>query len=430
MDSKEIDTLAWHGIGLLRLGAEKWRILEETRHHGAYFSLTYPHEVARPMRKDLVTIIEIEDREEKLRLGIIRSKQAVSTLESRVVFDCIQFIHPSSLEELLNLSSETTRQGLRSKIPISDAPFHRVPNEIGRPLIEGISSISENIPALKHILAVLSKPHRFGNAQAMQHDAVSSALKIFGVAHNPAKVTFLGQDTALETLRLYEDSIIEHDARSIRDWNFISSHITGRALFEKGGEQLEVITANKRPLEKLFGADLIYFNRTQNSIVMLQYKMMQPTEERQEWIVRIDKQFKNELERMKRFDKDLDPNGPYRLNSGPFFIKLIKRDAKINASSIIISLGHLKQLVAVGDITGPKGGLRISYQKLDGHYLRGSSFVELVRSGYIGTRKATTDYLYALIEAILSEGHALVAAIQEGEKPNQISPQKLRQQIK
>jgi hypothetical protein len=38
-----------------------------------------------------------------------------------------------------------------------------------------------------------------------------------------------------------------------------------------------------------------------------------------------------------------------------------------------------------GELTGPADGLRISYRGLDGHYLRGEGFVELVRSGYVGT---------------------------------------------
>ncbi|MGO9769309.1 MAG: hypothetical protein ACLPSW_07090 [Roseiarcus sp.] len=44
--------------------------------------------------------------------------------------------------------------------------------------------------------------------------------------------------------------------------------------------------------------------------------------------------------------------------------------------------------------------------------LRSDPFVELVRSGYIGTRGATTDHLQGLIDAALTDGRAVVAAIQ------------------
>lgn len=119
----------------------------------------------------------------------------------------------------------------------------------------------------------------------------------------------------------------------------------------------------------------------------------------QEWSVPINAQFQDELTRMARFDKDLAPNGPYRL-------------AATNSAGIILSLEHLNQMIAEGAASGPRDGLRISYKALDGHYLRSDPFVELVRSGYIGSRGATTEHLQELIDAALTGGRAVVAAIQ------------------
>ena len=56
--------------------------------------------------------------------------------------------------------------------------------------------------------------------------------------------------------------------------------------------------------------------------------------------------------------------------------------------------------------------LRIAYSELNGHYLRGEAFVDLIRSGYIGSQSATTDHLETLINAPLAEGRGVVAAIQ------------------
>ena len=420
MDRKEINALVQHGITRLRFSADEWESLEKARHHGTRFSLTYPHKIARIMSRNSIVIIEIGGNQPALRLGLVRSVLVISTFDSRVVFDLIQSIQPSSLEKLPDLSQETLLKISISDFFINDTSPLQVPPELEQHLIESIASLPENIPILQRILVELLKPQQFKNAEAMQQDAVDLALKAFGAVDKATTVTLPGQNTALSTVRLHEDTVIEHDARSIPGWGLIRNHITGRALFEKRGEQLEIITANKRPLEELFGVDLIYLNRTQNALVMLQYKMMEPyghsrhrTGEEKEWIVRIDQQFQDELARMATFDKDLNPDGSYRLNSSPFFIKLIKRHAAINAASIIISLGHLNQLIAEGHATGPRNGLRISYQKLGGHYLRGNSFVELVRSGYIGTRNATTDHFRQLINATLAEGRSLVTAIHE-----------------
>ena len=155
---------------------------------------------------------------------------------------------------------------------------------------------------------------------------------------------------------------------------------------------------------------------------MVQYKMMERVgredsgrsrrADEREWIVRLNEQFLDEIERMEWFMRDLSPDGPYRLNPVPFFVKLVKRDSKTSTAGILLSLEHLRQLIDTEAVSGPRGGLRISYRDLDGHYLRGEAFIDLVRSGYVGSRGATTDHMESLVNAALTDGRAVVAAIQ------------------
>ncbi len=130
--------------------------------------------------------------------------------------------------------------------------------------------------------------------------------------------------------------VIAHDARWLPGWRFHQSDLTGRAVFRKRDAELEVFTANKLPLERLFGVDLIYLNERRGSLVLVQYKMMdvlaRAGSEDREWLVAIDKQFEDELDRMERFDRDLSNGRPYRLNSGPFFFKLVKRNAEAKSA--------------------------------------------------------------------------------------------------
>jgi hypothetical protein len=95
----------------------------------------------------------------------------------------------------------------------------------------------------------------------------------------------------------------------------------------------------------------------------------------------------------------------------------VRRNAATKSAGILLSLGHLDQLMDGGEFNGTAGGLRISYRSLDGQYLRGDGFVELVRSRYIGSRGATTDHMQALIEASLRGGKAVVAGIQTALEP-------------
>lgn len=112
-----------------------------------------------------------------------------------------------------------------------------------------------------------------------------------------------------------------------------------------------------------------------------------------EWTVPINAQFHSEME---KFDYDLSPEGPYRLNPEAFLFKLVRRISAIKSAGIMLSLQHLTKLIENGYITGPRKGLRISYKAVDGHYLRSDTFIELVLSGYIGTRSGTTDHFQTL----------------------------------
>lgn len=160
-----------------------------------------------------------------------------------------------------------------------------------------------------------------------------------------------------------------------------------------------------RRLGSLLGVDLIYFNERRGALVMVQYKMLeQGREGRGGWQVRLDWQFQNELDRMRQFDCDLDNAGPYRLHPGAFFVKMMKRRSAPSAAGIVISLGHLDYMLANDGLVGKRDGLRIDHGELDGHYLGSNAFVELMRSGYIGTRGATTMHLQAMINATLDDG--------------------------
>jgi hypothetical protein len=49
--------------------------------------------------------------------------------------------------------------------------------------------------------------------------------------------------------------------------------------------------------------------------------------------------------------------------------------------------------------------------------VRQGAFLDLIRSGYIGARAETTLHLKTLIEAVLADDRAVVAAIQSGPVP-------------
>ena len=428
IDEKDLKALAKRGLSLLRLTEIRWMELEACRNRGTKFSLTFPHVISRSGRPNTLVLITTDGKAPTLRLGLIRSIQTISTLDSRVMFDCVLLIAPRSLNTLVAGVTSTTLRGAIKKLKWETVEFQPVSEKLGEKLIALIAEVPANAAVFHRILAEVGRPKYYENGHALQVNALDLALKAFGVTDGAISVALPGGHTVIGTVRLQEDAVIEHDARWISGWHLSDSDLTGKAVFTRRGEQLEVFTANKRPLEELFGVDLIYLNKARGSLVMVQYKMMEPkgskvhrikTEmpdidqlDAKEWTVPINAQFQSEMERMEKFDNDLSPEGPYRLNPGAFFFKLVRRHSAIKSAGIMLSLQHLTQLIEDGCTTGPRKGLRISYKALDGHYLRSDPFIELVRSGYIGTRSGTTDHLQTLIEAALTGGRSVVAAIQ------------------
>ena len=445
MADLDLKTLKARGLSVLRMGPEAWYDLAASRGGGARFTLVFPHAVARQavVRAPILIVLPggklghseywFEDdrsRSPQLKLAWVRTIQAVATRQSRVSFDHVVSISPATVNELLGSDTPSRFKAAAADMLSSTAELQELSPKFGEWVLDRIGNFAANEGTLQRLTALVTKPKRFDGPLALQEDAVVLALRTFGASGAEAiHMDLSRRTTALATARAQENLVIEHDARWIPGWTLADSDITGRAVFEAGDDQLEVFTANREDLERVFGVDLIYLNLRRRSIVMVQYKMLEPlprkerlveglfqpqtVKDEQEWIVAINDQFKKELARMEAFDQPAgEVSGSYRMNPSPFFFKLVRRLGSTNGAGIMMSLGHLQQLHASGALTGPRDGLRIAYSELQGHYLRSESFVELVRSGYIGSHSATTDALQTLIEATLSGGRSVVAAIQ------------------
>ncbi|MBI5407611.1 MAG: hypothetical protein HZA18_07955 [Nitrospirae bacterium] len=164
----------------------------------------------------------------------------------------------------------------------------------------------------------------------------------------------------------------------------------------------------------MLGVDLIYVNETLCNMVMIQYKMLEEEKGKSNshgWIFRPDKQTKDEICRMKlpKFEASIDD---YRLNRNPFYFKFVKRKVVGSHQAFLVSLGHLNQILKSPKVKGPKGGIRISYDTLDGTYLREADIVSLIRSGYIGTHRIESAALKTIISEASKGNKAIVLAWQ------------------
>ena len=275
----------------------------------------------------------------------------------------------------------------------------------------------DNHSALDTALSLLPGLRRPPNNTWAQEDAIHLAMATFGIQNQiPNEVTLKNGETSglgMVGTHLYEDNVVSGDASQLPGFDAIESDVTGRTVFERGAERLTIYTANRLPLEEMLGVDLIYINETKGNIVMVQYKMLEEERRRNggsDWLFRPNKQSQDEVARM-QLPASHGAMTDYRLNSNPFFFKFVQR--KLIGStpkSFLVSLDHLKQIIGSPGARGPRGGVRISYDTLDGAYLRKSDMINLICSGYIGTHRTQTEALATLISQVSKGNRALVLA--------------------
>jgi hypothetical protein len=403
---------------ILRIAENDWESLQESRRGVGEFTTAFPHAAFAKLQAPTVCLLLAESEgEPHAYLGLIGARSAITTLQSRVKIKRAVAIEPASTDALVALLDNSAHQRAFEERLRLDQPLTVLSPKLSGHLIERLASVSANVGPMRTLAASLAVPRRFRSNDALQEDAIRMALKAFGLGPDDrASALDLTprRATALARVPIIEDGAIEHDARKVPGFDLIGSDLTGRALFSRGRERLEIFTANRRQLERAFGVDLIYFNVTRRNLAMLQYKMLEPPKgNATDWTFTPDDQLDKELVRMRKFAKVNEP-GPheYRLNPAAFFLKFVKRDGALRQSGLIMPIDHYDGFVQSPAARGPRGSLRISYESLGGSYLREQPFLDLIRAGYIGSYADSTKQLMTLVKGVLGRGRAVVAAIQ------------------
>ena len=402
-----------------------WWNLRQSRRGVNAFTIVRPHDAVRTVKTPTAGLVfGACARETEAYFGLVASRQRVSTLDTRISVKAAQRIHPSSKADLLQLVREKPYARTLQNRLASNGTVTVLSSKLSAHLVKKLAEIETNRSPMRTATASISSPTRFHTMATVQKDAVQTALRAFGLPADAQAVSCQlpgRRETALADIPvqipIIEDDVIERDARFVPDYDLVDEpYATGYAVFERGPEKLEVYTANRRPLEKVFGVDLIYLNTTRQNIVMLQYKMLEPVNRQGnggDWIYRPDAQLDSEIERMRRFNTRHAP-GPYeyRLNPQVFYLKFVKRDGALTSAPVITPLDHFERLRTDPACRGPRGGVRISFNDLAGRYLRQTAFLDLLRSGYIGSHAETTAHLKELVQAVRRGDKAVVAAIQ------------------
>jgi hypothetical protein len=246
-------------------------------------------------------------------------------------------LNMTTLEELSK--PITFRRIVNSVPPKFRAPLKRVLEDGGllppKTLKAVVDALSEMTPELEEKLRRLSTSRderiaaigpREKENLALQKETLSTALSIAGVnTHEVLEWTpdTTGRTSFLEGLpgaRVREDVMIGADFATLPGFAAIreAPHIAARTFESETDPRVRVtvVMANRLPLEQQTGADLIYYNETYRSFVLVQYKAFEAGREEAEFRWTDDDQFASELKRMddvleelNRIEPDTDPDG-------------------------------------------------------------------------------------------------------------------------
>jgi len=225
----------------------------------------------------------------------------------------------------------------------------------------------------------------------------------------------------LPQMREREDLMVLTDHGRVPGFDRVLDAAHGAAVFENGDVSLTVVMANHLPLEEQLGADLIYFNETYRSFVIVQYKAMEGDDEEGSVFRLPDDQLKIELKRMEHHLAQLKRCRPndcrqgYRMLENPFFLKLCPRvqlapDSKALVRGMYLTLDYWKLIEADGTMTGPRGGRIVTYGNV-GRHIDNSAFVALVANAWVGTTIEQSAVLVDLIREVLTSGRTLTFAV-------------------
>ena len=267
------------------------------------------------------------------------------------------------------------------------------------------------------------------NTLAYQKESVASALNMAGMDRSELSKWTLDTEEVptsflegLPQVRLREDPMIIHDMMDVPGYDYLRTvKVASSAVFQDGDNRLTVTLANRLPLERQTGCDLIYYNQTFKAFIMVQYKAMEPDDSKGAIFRFPEKKLTEEIQRMDAFLVELAKAKPtnavkdFRLNSDPFYLKFCPRiqfdpDSTGLTKGMCIPLSYWKRLAVDDSLKGPKGGRRLAYSNV-GRYFDNTSFATMIKGAWIGTSIPQSKLMKDWMREVISSGRSITFAV-------------------
>jgi hypothetical protein len=266
-----------------------------------------------------------------------------------------------------------------------------------------------------------------------QRDAIGLALDMASLDRQAVmrEANYEKVEAAMSALDLLDHEPLQEQDVIHQDQKIFESLLTPdmrSARFKgPGGREVRVYVYDKKPLETVLGIDLIIYQESYKSFLLLQYKNMQQiTAERgQTWSYLVDDQIHKQMAAMAKGLTAMQrqanlPQGlnDWRLNSGPFYFKFCETtrpNARDDAlvKGITLGLEHLIHFLTLSDAKGQHGGLRVGYDNCP-RYLNNTQFVDLARDGWIGGDQKAYQLVTQILSARNTDGKSAMFAVLQG----------------
>ena len=284
-----------------------------------------------------------------------------------------------------------------------------------------------------------------------EKEATLLALRLFGEEYEEVLESWVPRSdeisTYLEGLEgiktINEDNIILNDFfksaqkfapdTTFNDW-LMSVHGELTVKRKNSNERLTIINANRNKIEKTTGVDLVYYDHTYRSHIMIQYKMMKmeadlnsfddenklPKSNKFVFTYRPEGNFDEHVQKMRQMlslsnaDTDCEEVIAYRLNSSCFFFKLCESyefepvSQKLS-QGMYIPLDYMDVLLNSPSVHGPRGGKVITYANAGRHFSN-TLFTSLMHEGLIGSSPNFSEQMYGEVYRSLLEGRSVTIA--------------------
>jgi len=280
-----------------------------------------------------------------------------------------------------------------------------------------------NIHKIKRVLINNKKINTNNNRNyiiSAERDALGSILRINNLEEEKNKIIGWNIENIstpdflknLESINVREDQLIIKDSRIFGDWQVINNDVHSVCTLSNKTNCVTIIYANRTRIESNMGVDLIYFDHINHSYIFVQYKRL--AEENGNYIYRPtnDKNLNKELSLMENIEARLTKClFDYRINDQVFYFKFCKERQEIYTNDLSKGFYMPKDYFMLSSKLLKESGnsVVISYDTIT-RYLTNTIFIDLIKSGLIGTKINDADLISDIIKESLSNNKSLILA--------------------